>query len=129
MNTSLGHLPEGKRRELAFIVETIRDGFAFAIGRRTMPNLRGGKLLKIILRHACDVTNADAGSIYIVEGHDEDLLQRKLRFEASQNDSRTLPDSIGVMSVSTTSIVGQCVLSSDRINIPNLYALDPPGGG
>lgn len=49
MNTSLEHLPEGKRRELAFVVETIRDGFAFAIGRRTMPNLRGGKLLKIIL--------------------------------------------------------------------------------
>jgi uncharacterized protein len=49
MNTSLEHLPEGKRRELAFVVEAIRDGFAFAIGRRTMPRLRGGRLLKIIL--------------------------------------------------------------------------------
>jgi predicted nucleotidyltransferase/HEPN domain-containing protein len=49
MNTSLEHLPEGKRRELAFVVEAIREGFAFAIGRRTMPNIRGGRLLKIIL--------------------------------------------------------------------------------
>ena len=49
MKTSLEHLPEGKRRELAFVVEAIRDGFAFAIARRTMPNLRGGRLLKIIL--------------------------------------------------------------------------------
>ena len=49
MKTSLDHLPEGKRRELAFVVETIREGFAFAIARRTMPKLRGGKLLKIIL--------------------------------------------------------------------------------
>jgi predicted nucleotidyltransferase/HEPN domain-containing protein len=49
MKTSLEHLPEGKRRELAFVVEAIRDGFAFAIARRTMPALRGGKLLKIIL--------------------------------------------------------------------------------
>jgi predicted nucleotidyltransferase/HEPN domain-containing protein len=49
MKTSLEHLPEGKQRELAFVVEAIRDGFAFAIARRTMPNLRGGKLLKIIL--------------------------------------------------------------------------------
>ena len=49
MKTSLEHLPEGKRRELAFVVEAIRDGFAFAIARRTMPKLRGGKLLKIIL--------------------------------------------------------------------------------
>lgn len=49
MKTSLDHLPEGKRRELAFVVEAIRDGFAFAIARRTMPKLRGGRLLKIIL--------------------------------------------------------------------------------
>jgi len=49
MKTSVEHLPEGKRRELAFVVEAIRDGFAFAIARRTMPALRGGKLLKIIL--------------------------------------------------------------------------------
>jgi HD-GYP domain-containing protein (c-di-GMP phosphodiesterase class II) len=33
------------------------------------------------------------------------------------------------MAVSATSIVGQCVLSSDRINIPDLYALEPPGVG
>ena len=49
MKTSLEHLPEGKRRELAFVVEAIREGFAFAIARRTMPNLRSGRLLKIIL--------------------------------------------------------------------------------
>ena len=49
MKTSLDHLPETKRAELAFVVEVIRDGFAFAIARRTMPDLRGGQLLKIIL--------------------------------------------------------------------------------
>ena len=49
MKTSLEHLPEGKQRELGFVVEAIRDGFAFAIARRTMPKVRGGKLLKIIL--------------------------------------------------------------------------------
>jgi uncharacterized protein len=49
MRSNLDHLPEGKRRELAFVVEAIREGFAFAIARRTMPRLRGGRLLKIIL--------------------------------------------------------------------------------
>jgi predicted nucleotidyltransferase/HEPN domain-containing protein len=49
MKSSIDHLPEGKRRELAFVVEAIREGFAFAIARRTMPALRGGRLLKIIL--------------------------------------------------------------------------------
>src|SRR4029079_920631 len=66
---------------------------------------------------------------YIVEGNDEDILNRGLRFEVSQNDSRDLPGGSVVMAVSPASIVGQCVLSSDRINIPNLYALDPPGTG
>jgi len=49
MKTDLDHLPEAKRRELAYVVQVIRDGFAFAIARRTMPELRGGRLLKIIL--------------------------------------------------------------------------------
>jgi predicted nucleotidyltransferase/HEPN domain-containing protein len=49
MNTAPDHLPEGKRRELEFVVRVIRDGFAFAVARRTMPKLRGGRLLKIIL--------------------------------------------------------------------------------
>ena len=47
MKSSLDHLPESKRRELGFVVETIREGFAFAIARRTMPRLRGVRLLGI----------------------------------------------------------------------------------
>src|SRR5690349_13931069 len=49
MKSDLDHLPEAKRDELAFVVDVIRKGFEFAIARRTMPRLRGGKLLKIIL--------------------------------------------------------------------------------
>ncbi len=99
------------------------------IGRALSQERDIKKLLATILRHACEVTNADAGSVYIVEGHDEDVLNRTVRFEVSQNDSRTLPDTTMAMAVSATSIVGQCVLSSDRINIHDLYALDPPGVG
>lgn len=49
MKTDLDHLPDGKKRELEFVVRTIRDGFDFAVARRTMPRLRNAKLLKIIL--------------------------------------------------------------------------------
>jgi predicted nucleotidyltransferase/HEPN domain-containing protein len=49
MKADLDHLPEAKRRELAHVVDVLREGFAFAIARRTMPDLRGGRLLKIIL--------------------------------------------------------------------------------
>jgi len=49
MRDDLDHLPDAKRNELAFIVDLVRKGFDFAIARRTMPRLRGGRLLKIIL--------------------------------------------------------------------------------
>lgn len=49
MKSDLDHLPDAKRNELAFVVDCLRKGFAFAIARRTMPRLRGGRLLKIIL--------------------------------------------------------------------------------
>ena len=49
MKTSLDHLPQGKRAELAHVVEVVREGFAFATARRTQPHLREARLLKIIL--------------------------------------------------------------------------------
>jgi predicted nucleotidyltransferase/HEPN domain-containing protein len=49
MKQNLDHLPEGKRRELEFVVGVIREGFATAIAHRTQPRFRTGKLLKIIL--------------------------------------------------------------------------------
>jgi len=49
MKTSLDHLPAGKQRELAYVVEVLRAGFAKATAQRTQPHLRKAKLLKIIL--------------------------------------------------------------------------------
>jgi HEPN domain-containing protein/predicted nucleotidyltransferase len=49
MRSDLGHLPEAKQRELAHVVEIVREGFAEAIAHRTQPRFRNGKLLKIIL--------------------------------------------------------------------------------
>lgn len=85
-------------------------------------------LLGLILRQARDVTGADAGSVYIVEG-DDAAAARTLRFKVSQNDSRRIDSRGFTMAVSPGSIVGTCVLSSDVINIPDLYHLDRPGQG
>jgi len=49
MKTGLDHLPDGKQRELAHVVEIVREGFARATAQRTQPRFRNGKLLKIIL--------------------------------------------------------------------------------
>lgn len=42
-------LPEGKRRELAFVVDVIREGFTEAVRLRRKSETRDGKILKIIL--------------------------------------------------------------------------------
>ncbi|HEY4182634.1 MAG TPA: HD domain-containing phosphohydrolase, partial [Kofleriaceae bacterium] len=60
---------------------------------------------------------------------DDDVSKRHLRFAVSQNDSRTVQPAGFTMAVSSTSIVGTSVISGERINVPNLYALDQPGSG
>ncbi len=100
-----------------------------SIGRALSQERDIRSLLGIILRRACEVTNADGGSAYIIEGHDEDGHTRILKFAASQNDSRTVEQAEFRMPVSATSIVGTCVLSGDRINVVDLYHLDEPGTG
>ena len=49
MRSSLEHLPAGKRHELAFVVEVLRQGFAEAIATRDAAEVRDGHILKIIL--------------------------------------------------------------------------------
>jgi len=43
------NLPEAKRRELAHVVEVIREGFARAIRHRTQPRFRNGHIVRIVL--------------------------------------------------------------------------------
>ena len=62
-----------------------------AIGRALSSERNIEKLLGLILEKARYVTQADAGSVYIVEGEQEDVKQRKLRFKVAQNDSVTVP--------------------------------------
>ncbi|HEY5949639.1 MAG TPA: HD domain-containing phosphohydrolase [Kofleriaceae bacterium] len=100
-----------------------------SIGRALSQERDIQSLLAIILRRACEVTNADAGSVYIVEGHDEDVSKRTLRFAVSQNESRNVQSAGFTMPITASSIVGTSVLSGDRINVPDLYGLDDPGTG
>jgi HD-GYP domain-containing protein (c-di-GMP phosphodiesterase class II) len=100
-----------------------------AIGRALSSQRNIDKLLALILEKCRYVTNADAGSVYVVEGDDEDVRQRTLRFKVSQNDSVRLDFSEFTLPVDPSSIVGRCVISREVINIPDLYKLDPPGTG
>jgi HD-GYP domain-containing protein (c-di-GMP phosphodiesterase class II) len=98
-----------------------------SIGRSLSSQRNIDRLLPVILEKSRYVTDADAGSVYVVEGDDEDYHKRTLRFKASQNDSVHLDFSEFTLPVSEKSIVGRCVLSREVINIPDLYALDVKG--
>jgi HD-GYP domain-containing protein (c-di-GMP phosphodiesterase class II) len=98
------------------------------IGRALSSQRNIGKLLALILEKAREVTGADAGSVYVVEGGDEDA-RRTLRFKVSQNDSVKLDLTEFTLPVSAQSIVGRCVLSREVLNLADLYSLDEPGTG
>lgn len=100
-----------------------------SIGRALSQQRQIRSLLDIILSRAREITGADAGSIYVVEGDYEDDTERRVRFMVSQNDSIDVDTKEFSMPVSPSSIVGACVLSADVINIEDLYKLEPPGTG
>jgi hypothetical protein len=49
VKTSLDHLPPGKRAELTYVVDVLRESFAAEIATRQSPALRAGAILKIVL--------------------------------------------------------------------------------
>jgi GAF domain-containing protein len=95
-----------------------------AIGRALSSERNIDRLLAVILEKTRSVTDADAGSVYIVEGEDEDLEKRVLHFKIAQNDSRPMDFVDQRLPVSSSSIVGACVLGGQVINIPDLYRLE-----
>jgi len=83
-------------------------------------------LLEEVLRGARRAVNADAGSIYLVEGE-------KLHFRYSQNDtlqSRLSPGeklvyNIFSLGIDPSSIAGYCAHQGTAVNIPDAYHLAP----
>jgi HD-GYP domain-containing protein (c-di-GMP phosphodiesterase class II) len=99
------------------------------IGRALSSERDIRKLLALILEKSRQVTDADAGSVYVVDGEGEDVSTRTLRFKVAQNDSVSLDFTEFTLPVNPSSIVGRCVLSREVITIPDLYRLDEPGTG
>ncbi len=75
------------------------------------------RVLELILQHARQITQADAGSIYLVE--DEG---RRLRFTVAQNDSVSADFSEFTMPVTEASVVGASVLEKRSVRLADLYA-------
>jgi len=81
------------------------------------------KLFSVILEKSRYVTEADAGSLYVVEG---DEKEHRLRVTLTQNDSVSFDSREFTMPISNRSIAGSVAISKTPINLPDVYEL-PPG--
>jgi HD-GYP domain-containing protein (c-di-GMP phosphodiesterase class II) len=87
-------------------------------------------VLELILSKAREMTNADAGSIYLVEEKPADgkmtgVEHRFLRFKLSQNDSVQLPTRELVMPISEGSIAGYVTLTGEPLHLRDAYQIPP----
>lgn len=80
------------------------------------------KLLNTILKKSREITSADAGSLYLVEGDEESGKQ--LRFKISQNDSIPIHYEEFVMPITKGSIAGYVATTGETLNIPDVYQID-----
>ena len=83
-------------------------------------------LLAMILEKCRQVTGADAGSVYVLEGEGT-VREKRLHFMLSQNDSIAINFKEFTLDVDEKSIVGKAVLDARPINIPDLDHLGDPG--
>ncbi|MCX6127739.1 MAG: GAF domain-containing protein, partial [Proteobacteria bacterium] len=83
------------------------------------------KLLSLILQKAREITNADAGSIYVVDWNDQREADSKIAFKVTQNETVFQELEEFVIPLNEHSMVGSAVLNQKAINIPDLYHLDP----
>lgn len=92
-----------------------------AIGIRLSAEPNPRFLLETILSKAREITNSDAGSLYIVEERAE---APHLRFALAQNDSLSVPFRTATLPLTDASIAGHVALTGEVINLADAYA--PP---
>lgn len=105
-----------------------------AIGIALSAERNHERLLELILSKAREITNADAGSLFLVagideriefpDGREERLTSRWLKFRLAQNDSRELRFEESILPISSDSIAGYVAETGETLNLEDAYA--PP---
>ncbi|RME48631.1 MAG: GAF domain-containing protein, partial [Deltaproteobacteria bacterium] len=78
-------------------------------------------LFPMILQKCREITNADAGSLYVVETNG--VGERLLRFQVSQNDSVVVNYTRTTIPIDPTSIAGYVACTGESLSIPDVYDL------
>lgn len=81
------------------------------------------RLLDLILTKSREITNADAGSLFLVEKSPD--RSKVLRFKLTQNDSIPLTFSEITLPITPKSLVGYVALTGQLLNLPDVYEIPP----
>ena len=78
-------------------------------------------LLNLILQKSCDITDSDAGSLYLVEENDQGT--KHLRFKTTQNNSMRLYLGESLLPLDRTSLAGYVASTGDEVHLPDVYQI------
>jgi HD-GYP domain-containing protein (c-di-GMP phosphodiesterase class II) len=78
-------------------------------------------LLNLILQKSCDITDSDAGSLYLVEENDQGTKQ--LRFKTTQNNSMRLYLGESLLPLDRASLAGYVASTGDEVHLPDVYQI------
>ena len=81
------------------------------------------KLLSLILMKAREITNADAGSVYVVQLDERDAEKGTIYFKVTQNETVSQNLTEFEIPINSGTIVGNAIIHQTSINIPDLYKL------
>jgi len=79
------------------------------------------KLLELILTKSREITNCDAGSLYLIEEKDG---EKRLLFKMAQNDTIPLNLKESIMPLNDQSLAGYTVLAGEPLVIDNAYEIE-----
>jgi HD-GYP domain-containing protein (c-di-GMP phosphodiesterase class II) len=80
-------------------------------------------LLRLILRKSCEITDSDAGSLYLVEENENGVKQ--LRFKITQNNSIPLSFREAVLPLDNASVAGYVALTGEEVHLADVYQIPP----
>jgi len=95
-----------------------------AIGTRLSAERNPDTLLELILTKAREITESDAGSLYLVEEGPDG--ERRLFFALAQNDSIEVPFRASTLPLTHASVAGHVALTGKALNLEDAYRR-PPG--
>jgi HD-GYP domain-containing protein (c-di-GMP phosphodiesterase class II) len=80
-------------------------------------------LLDLILQKSREVTQSDAGSLYLIEESSQGA--RQLRFKITQNDSVQFSFSESILPIDSSSIAGYVALTGEEVHLADVYQIPP----